>query len=220
MESRSLSRLAPEERPREKLLARGARALDAGELLAVVLGTGRGSGEDALQLADRVLAELGGPSRLLQAEADRLMELPGVGPTRAARIRAALELGLRPWETAEPPAEDPLARLRGQVAPGATAVLGYRPGVEAPPVTLSAGEGFAAQSRVGSYLAQLLTEGAGPWWVVLLRPGEPPTEQERAVAGRLVDGAEVVGLGLERVVAVVAGQLHDLWRPQRAEAGL
>lgn len=215
MQGRHLGALGPDERPREKLLATGARALDAGELLAVVLGTGRGSGEDALQLADRVLAELGGPGCLVAATAKELMQLRGVGPTRAARIRAAVELGLRPWGATEPgaPPVDHVARLKGQVAPGATAVLGYRPLEEAPPVTLSAGAGLGAQSRIGSYLAQLLTEGAGPWWVVLLRPGDVPSDEERAVAARLLDGAEMVGLGLERVVALVGGRLHVLGEP-------
>jgi hypothetical protein len=215
MQKRNLGALAPEQRPREKLLGVGARELDAGELLAVVLGTGRGSGEDALQLADRVITELGGPARLVGATASELMQLRGVGPTRAARIRAAVELGLRPWAAGEPvgPPTDHVARLKGQVAPGATAVLGYRPLAEEPPVTLSAGEGLGAQSRIGSYLAQLLTEGAGPWWVVLLRPGDAPLDEERDVAARLLDGAEMVGLGLERVVALVGGQLHVLGEP-------
>ena len=47
------------ERPREKLLLRGADALSDGELLAILLRTGTGN-ENAVDMARRVLAESGG----------------------------------------------------------------------------------------------------------------------------------------------------------------
>ena len=55
-------------RPREKLLAHGARALSDAELLALLLRTGT-TGKGVLTLADEVLQNHGGVAGLLQAAA-------------------------------------------------------------------------------------------------------------------------------------------------------
>jgi DNA repair protein RadC len=82
------------ERPREKLLARGAGALSDAELVAVLLRTGR-AGEDVLELAKGWLAEAGGLHRLAALEPQQLMRRPGVGPAKGLVLAAALELGRR-----------------------------------------------------------------------------------------------------------------------------
>ncbi len=82
------------ERPREKLLARGASALSDAEVLALLLGTGQ-RGASAVALASRLLAEAGGVRGLLDRPAPALAGLPGLGPARAGRLVAALELGHR-----------------------------------------------------------------------------------------------------------------------------
>lgn len=79
------------ERPREKLLARGARALSDAELLALFLGSGL-RGQDAVATARRLLTEYGPLRRLLELPADALATLPGLGPARASLLSAALEL--------------------------------------------------------------------------------------------------------------------------------
>ena len=79
------------ERPREKLLARGARALSDAELLALFLGSGL-RGQDAVATARRLLTEHGPLRRLLELPADALATLPGLGPARASLLSAALEL--------------------------------------------------------------------------------------------------------------------------------
>ncbi len=91
----SMRDLEPSARPRERLLREGPHILEPSELLALVLVTGRGSGQDARQLAHRVLGQLGGLEGLAGADAKQLQTLRGIGPVRSARIRAALELGLR-----------------------------------------------------------------------------------------------------------------------------
>lgn len=206
-----LSEMRPEERPRERLLREGAHALEAEELLALVLGTGRGSGEDALQLATRVLADLGGLDGLARADLERLCCVSGIGPVRAARIRAAFELCLRagPFEPMGDPEladADPLAlhveRLRGQVPPGERVLFGYRPDGTAPPLTLAVGEPLDGRLRPGSVLARLLAEGAGPWWLVYVRPGGEPAESEQAVARHVAQAAEIVGLDLTCVLLI------------------
>ena len=90
----SLSQWPRSERPRERLLKSGPGALSDGELLAVLLGTGV-RGENAAELARRLLEHWGGLAALLGASADELARARGIGPARAARLAAALELGRR-----------------------------------------------------------------------------------------------------------------------------
>jgi DNA repair protein RadC len=82
------------ERPREKLLSRGAAALSDAELLAIFLGSG-GRGEDAVARGRRLLGEHGSLRGLLSLPPERLQRLPGIGPAIASRLLAALELGSR-----------------------------------------------------------------------------------------------------------------------------
>jgi DNA repair protein RadC len=81
--------------PRERLWAQGAAALTASELLAILLGTG-GRGKSALELAGSLLEPSDGSLRRLASRpAGELLQAPGVGPAKGARLLAALELGVR-----------------------------------------------------------------------------------------------------------------------------
>ncbi|MGY4514817.1 RadC family protein [Lysobacter sp. HA18] len=82
------------ERPREKLLARGAGALSDAELVALFLGSGV-RGQDAVTTARGLLAEHGPLRRLLERPPVDLAKLRGVGPARACTLAAALEIGQR-----------------------------------------------------------------------------------------------------------------------------
>ena len=82
------------ERPREKLLARGAAALSDAELVALFLGSGL-RGQDAVAPARALLAAHGPLRRLMELPTAALAELPGLGPARACTLSAALELGQR-----------------------------------------------------------------------------------------------------------------------------
>ena len=209
----SLESMAPQQRPREKLLRDGAHALEPAELLALVLGTGRGSGEDALQLSARILESLGGVEGVAGSSPEVLQGLRGVGTVRSARIRAAFELGMRA-NGQEPAPEhvvpaDPLAehvdRLRGQVAAGERAVLGYRPGSSEAPLTLALGETLGEKTPIGAFLARLVDSGVGPWWLVAVRPRGAVEAREKDAAARLLQAAGLVGLDLARVL-VLAGR--------------
>lgn len=83
-----------DERPREKMLDRGPAALSDAELLAIFLGSGL-RGRDAVQTSRDLLAEHGPLRRLLDREPSDLAQLPGLGPARACKLAAALELGNR-----------------------------------------------------------------------------------------------------------------------------
>jgi len=82
------------ERPREKLLARGARSLSDAELLAVLLGSGT-RGSNALELARELIGRFGGLRELLECDRERLCAVPGLGSARYADLKACLELGQR-----------------------------------------------------------------------------------------------------------------------------
>lgn len=81
-------------RPREKLMLKGETALSEVELLAIVLGGGTRK-INALDLAMRILGRHKSLRQLREASLEELMEIKGVGPAKAAGIKAALELGRR-----------------------------------------------------------------------------------------------------------------------------
>ncbi|HZD58084.1 MAG TPA: DNA repair protein RadC [Anaerolineales bacterium] len=96
--------LAESERPRERLAKHGPRALANAELLAILLRVGV-AGENAVQVGQRLLQEFGGVAGLHRAGFDEVCGQHGVGPAKAAQIKAALELGYR--LTLESPEERP-----------------------------------------------------------------------------------------------------------------
>jgi DNA repair protein RadC len=87
------------ERPREKLIERGAQVLSEAELLAVLLGSGV-RGRSALELSRHLLMEFGSLRALFSSERTRFMSHRGLGPTRYCVIPAALELGRRHFREA------------------------------------------------------------------------------------------------------------------------
>ncbi len=104
-----LKDLPLEAQPREKLLARGPGALSDAELLAILLRTGI-AGKGVLQMADELLqlknhsslrnsdegqGGFGGIAGLLNATADDLKRVKGLGPAKRAEIVAVLELARR-----------------------------------------------------------------------------------------------------------------------------
>ena len=76
------------------MLEYGASTLSNIELLAIVMRTGNQQ-ETATALAARILTQFGGVVGLLRAQITELCEIHGVGPAKAAEIKAALELGRR-----------------------------------------------------------------------------------------------------------------------------
>ena len=83
------------ERPRERLLAKGAAALSDAELLAIFLRVGI-RGKSAVDLARDLLAQFNGElAELAAASTANLAKLPGIGPAKAAQLSAALELARR-----------------------------------------------------------------------------------------------------------------------------
>lgn len=82
-----------EERPREKLLARGAAALSDAELLAIFFGSGS-RGQTAVDLGRRLLVEGGGLRSLLE-RSEPLPRISGLGAAKLCRLKAVLEVARR-----------------------------------------------------------------------------------------------------------------------------
>lgn len=82
------------ERPRERLYELGAQALSAAELLAILLRVGI-QGENAVEMGQRLLQDLGGLPGLQRASTVELAQQRGLGMAKAAQIKAAIELGKR-----------------------------------------------------------------------------------------------------------------------------
>lgn len=83
-----------DDRPREKLLKRGPRALSNSELLAILLRTGT-PGVSAIDLARNVLKKFGTFRNMAHTDARDWKEFKGLGPAKIAHIQAALEIGRR-----------------------------------------------------------------------------------------------------------------------------
>lgn len=82
------------ERPRERLAKMGPQVLSNAELLAILLRTGV-PGENAVQMGQRLLKELGGLAGIHQASFEIVCNQHGIGPAKAAQLKAAIELGRR-----------------------------------------------------------------------------------------------------------------------------
>ena len=87
--------MRPSDRPREKLVARGAASLSDAELLAIFLRSGI-KGKSAIALADDLLKDKGSLRALSRCQAPELTKsVTGMGVAKAAELAAAFELGKR-----------------------------------------------------------------------------------------------------------------------------
>ncbi|MGK0298286.1 MAG: DNA repair protein RadC [Gammaproteobacteria bacterium] len=82
------------ERPREKLLTKGASSLSDAELLAILLRTGA-PGLSAVDLGRELLTRFTSIRNLLDASQTDLCNIHGLGTTKYANLKAALELSSR-----------------------------------------------------------------------------------------------------------------------------
>jgi len=83
-----------DERPREKLLGKGAAALSDAELLAILLRTGT-RGHSALDLARDLLKHFHSLRKLIAADRQSFCAEHGLGPARFAELQAAVEIARR-----------------------------------------------------------------------------------------------------------------------------
>ena len=86
---------ALDDRPREKLIAKGKGALSDSELVAILIGSGN-KDESAVDLSKKILQSVGGNlNQLAKLSLEKLMQFKGIGKAKAIAIITALELGKR-----------------------------------------------------------------------------------------------------------------------------
>ncbi len=205
-------------RPREHYLASGPDPFGDAELTALLVGTGAG-GRSALEIAADLLRRHGGLAGLARCDPGELAAVPGIGPARAVRLHAALEMGRRSLRHPSPaPVVDGPEAAARQLAP---------------PLRGLAHEELHAlylDRRNRPVAHRRLTRGSSSYTVVdprqVFRPavqlgaagvilahnhpsGDPtPSVQDREVTRRTRRAGEVLGIHLVDHL-VVAG---DLWR--------
>ena len=82
------------ERPREKLLAKGPEVLSDAELVAILLGTGV-KGCNVVDVARKALVQCGSLTALLNADQKMIGSIAGVGSAKYAQLHAVLEMSRR-----------------------------------------------------------------------------------------------------------------------------
>jgi DNA repair protein RadC len=102
--SRPISEWPEDDRPREKLLTRGAGGLSDAELLAILLRTGV-RGASAVDHGRAIMREFGSFRRLAGAGLGDLCRVKGLGPVKAAQVLAAMEIAKRFGEHAFKPGD-------------------------------------------------------------------------------------------------------------------
>ncbi len=85
-----------DERPRERLIKYGSNTLSDAHLLGILIGSGdRSAKKNAVDLSLDLLNEFGTFENLDQATVTEMCQVKGIGPAKAAQIKAALEVGKR-----------------------------------------------------------------------------------------------------------------------------
>ncbi|QOD62294.1 DNA repair protein RadC [Polaribacter haliotis] len=95
MEKLTIKSWALDDRPREKLIAKGKASLSDAELVAILIGSGNKK-ESAVALSKRILNYVNGNiNELAKLSVEKLTEFNGIGEAKAISIITALELGKR-----------------------------------------------------------------------------------------------------------------------------
>jgi DNA repair protein RadC len=193
------------ERPRERLLRDGPESLSDAQLLAILLRAGR-QNSSAVQVAMDLLRESGGLQGLSNRSAEELCRIAGVGPAKAAQVKAAIELGKRvlatPLSTGTTISSSvdlfrhyyPLLRdLRREVF---MVVLLNAKHAIIKDATVSEGSLTASLVHPREVFTVAVRESAAAVILVHNHPsGDPsPSEEDRALTARLVAAGQVLGI--------------------------
>lgn len=203
------------ERPRERLARLGPEALADAELLAIVLGSGA-RGHPVARFAEAVLADAGDLSRALDRSLQEWLRVPGLGPAKATRLMACVELGRRAIATPQAPSA-PLPNPEAALAWLRPRLLGRREervvvlllDAQRRPldiVEIARGDPCRVSLSVAAVYAPALRTGADAIVLAHNHPnGDPtPSARDRATTRSLARAGELLGVALEAHF-VVAG---------------
>lgn len=205
-----------DERPREKLLKRGAQALSDAELLAILIRTGTGK-MTALDLARKIITQEKGLLRLARISAQELMRMKGIGQAKAVELLAAFEIGRRVQGSS--PEETVIIRSPEDAAQRVVPMLRDKPHEVFIVLLLDSRNGLTHEQEltVGTLNASLvhprevfklaIDHRAASVIVAHNHPsGNPePSAEDIAVTRQLADAGKVVGIPLHDHL-IVAGE--------------
>jgi DNA repair protein RadC len=199
--SKRMADIPKSDRPREKLLQKGAVALSDLELAAVLLGSGTKT-HDVLAVAGRILKTIDQTG--VNTGVGDLMDIEGVGPAKAALIAAALEFSrrrIRPegFKIAFPPDVLPLVKHYADRKQehflcislnGAKEVIAVR--------TVSVGLVDKSPVHPREVFADAVTDRASAVIVAHNHPGGTlePSKADMEVTKRLKSAGEILGISL------------------------
>ncbi len=208
---------------RERLAAFGTSVLSDAEVLALVLSNGPDP-----DLGQRVLQSVGSPRGLLTRRLPELSGIPGVGPRRAERLLAAIELGRRASSTAADP---------GSPLMSAADVAGRMSRLATEPVEVFVALAVNARNRVlGEWVVArgwesgvnltprqvmtlLVKEGAGRAIFVHNHPSgdSAPSSEDIRFTQRLVEAARTLDIRVLDHVIVASGGFASIREQARGE---
>ncbi|NCP86831.1 MAG: hypothetical protein CO094_08675 [Anaerolineae bacterium CG_4_9_14_3_um_filter_57_17] len=209
------------DRPRERLAALGPQALSNAELIAILLRVGV-PGENAVQVAQRLLQTFGGISGLHRAPFDELLHQHGLGEAKAAQIKAAIELGRR--LTLESPEERPVINSPADAA----ALVQYEMGAleqehlrvmlldrrnrVLETVDLYRGSVSSSQIRVGEIFREAVRKNASALIVIHNHPsGDPtPSPDDVAVTRAILQAGKMLDVDVLDHLVIGAGRWVSL----------
>ena len=210
------------QRPREKILGGASARLSLSELLALLIGTGHQRYGDAEQIARELLEQIGGLTSLQQVTVAQLQSMRGLGPVKASRILACLELARRLNAGHSPIERRPEAPVLRWVRALRSEWSGERPmcllftppGVEGM-VTLSL-EGALDLPLQQLMRSMILQAPRGRQVFAALRVGPAPETSEREQLQALFQAAQLFGVELDSAL-IISGERH--WELSAAELG-
>jgi len=179
------------DRPRERLASLGPQALSNAELIAILLRVGV-TGENAVQMGQRLLQKFGGIAGIHRAPFVDLINQHGIGEAKAAQLKAAIELGRR--LTLESPDERPTIN---SPADAAALVMYEMAALEQEHLRvmlldrrnrvlevtdLYRGSASSAQVRVGEVFREAIRKNASALIVIHNHPSGDPTPSPDDVA--------------------------------------
>jgi len=94
MKSTGINNWPEEDRPREKLIKKGAKSLSNSELLAILIRTGT-KGNSAIDLSRQIIGKFGSFRNMTHTDIRDWKDFKGLGKAKIAHIQAALEIGRR-----------------------------------------------------------------------------------------------------------------------------
>jgi DNA repair protein RadC len=233
----------PRDRPRERVRALGSRALSTRELLALLIETGLSPregtpGRSALELAGDLLAAFAEADneaslrRLMASPASALEgRVPGIGPAKAAKILAALELGRRAAEELRPERErvqssrDVYERMRWRMRDLEQEefhmLLLNTQNEIVREVFLTRGTLDSSLVHAREVFRHALQEQASAVVLVHNHPsGEPkPSLEDRMITRQLVEAGDMMGIPISDHIIIGEGRYHSFNDEKQLRSG-